>query len=368
MDHITDLPLSATYDAILVVADRFTKQAHFIKANKTDDARTLARQFLDNIFRIHGLPNDIVSDRGATFTSQWWKEFLKMLKVKPNLSTAFHPQTDGQTERINQTIEQHLRTFCDYLQDDWTDLLPLAEHAYNCTHHSSIGMSPFYANLGYNPRLSISLRETRTPAVHERLCKLKEVHQLARRNIQQAIEQHAKYANKKRSSAPPFQPGDRVWLLRRNIKTTRPSDKLESKRLGPFRILSPIGQSAFRLDLPDTMRIHPVFHVSLLEPYHPNTLPDRGMPAPPDPIIREDGQVAHIVEAILDSDYKGRGRNRRLEYFVHWEGYPIADRSWIFASDLDSDDPMVIDYHTSHPDKPGYERIHHHNRSLRTRA
>jgi hypothetical protein len=368
MDHITDLPLSATYDAILVVADRFTKQAHFIKANKTDDARTLARQFLDNIFRIHGLPNDIVSDRGATFTSQWWKEFLKMLKVKPNLSTAFHPQTDGQTERINQTIEQHLRTFCDYLQDDWTDLLPLAEHAYNCTHHSSIGMSPFYANLGYNPRLSISLRETRTPAVHERLCKLKEVHQLARRNIQQAIEQHAKYANKKRSSAPPFQPGDRVWLLRRNIKTTRPSDKLESKRLGPFRILSPIGQSAFRLDLPDTMRIHPVFHVSLLEPYHPNTLPDRGMPAPPDPIIREDGQLAHIVEAILDSDYKGRGRNRRLEYFVHWEGYPIADRSWIFASDLDSDDPMVIDYHTSHPDKPGYERIHHHNRSLRTRA
>lgn len=367
MDHITDLPPSSGFDSILVVADRFTKQAHFIRANKTDDARILARQFLDNIFRLHGLPSDIVSDRGATFTSQWWREFLKMLKVKPNLSTAFHPQTDGQTERINQTIEQHLRTFCDYLQDDWTDLLPLAEHAYNCTHHSSIGMSPFYANLGYNPRLSITLQETRVPAAHERLAKLKEVHELARRNIQHAIEQHALYANKKRSAAPAFAEGDRVWLLRRNVKTARPSDKLDAKRLGPFRILAPVGQSAFRLQLPDSMKIHPVFHVSLLEKYHPNTLPGRDTPQPPDPVIRDDGRVAYVVESILDSDLKGRGRSRNLEYFVHWQGYPESDRSWILASDLPDDDPLVIHFHTEHPHKPGYERLHHLYRSRRTR-
>lgn len=368
MDHITDLPPSHGYDAILVVADRMTKQAHFIPARKSDDARDLARQFLRNIFRLHGLPSDIVSDRGTTFTSRWWKEFLRLLDIKPNLSTAFHPQTDGQTERIHQTLEQHLRTFCDYQQDDWFDLLPLAEHAYNCTHHSSIGMSPFFANFGYNPNLSITLKDTPVPAVTDRLRQLREVHEQARHNIKQALEQHTIYANRKRAEAPDFLEGEKVWLLRKNLKTDRPSDKLDSKRLGPFTILERIGKSAFKLELPPSMKIHPVFHVSLLEKYHRNTLPDRDAPPPPDPVIREDGTEAYVVEKILDSDYKGRGRARQLEYFVHWQGYPVADRSWIYASDLPAIDPMVIDYHTRYPHKPGYERLSHIDRARGTRA
>jgi transposase InsO family protein len=198
MDHITDLPRSAGFNGILVIADRLTKQAHFIRAKNTDDSRTLAKQYLENIFRLHGLPTDIVSDRGTTFTSAWWKEFLSMLNVKPNLSTAFHPESDGQTERIHQTLQLHLRTFCDFLQNDWADLLPLAEFAYNSVHHSSIGMSPFYANYGYHPRLSMTIHDGNSPAAHNHVLRLQEIHEGAQASITEALKKQAYWADKKR--------------------------------------------------------------------------------------------------------------------------------------------------------------------------
>jgi hypothetical protein len=360
MDHIVELPPSRGSDSILVVVDRFTKQAKFIPANKSDNAKTLASQFLTHVFREHGLPSDIVSDRGATFTSHWWKEFLKMLDVRPNLSTAFHPQSDGQTERVNQTVEQHLRIFCDYLQDDWVDLLPLAEFSYNSSYHSSLGMSPFFANKGYNPRLTITLSETPVPSAKEHLQRLKSVHETCRSNIKKALDQHAFWANKRRLPAPDFKPGDSVWLLRRNVKTLRPSDKLDAKKLGPFRIDKPVGKSAFRLQLPDSVKIHPVFHVSLLERYFPNTLPSRPTPEHPDPEII-DGEEHWQVEAILDSQL----HRRQLRYLVHWQGFDESDRSWIPASEFHDDDQLVVDFHTKYPDKPGFSRI---NRPHRARA
>lgn len=361
MDHIVDLPRSDGFDSILVVVDRMTKQAHFIRADKTDTASDLAQQFLENIFRIHGLPSDIVSDRGPTFRSGWWKAFLSMLKVRPNLSTAFHPESDGQTERVHQTLELHLRTYCDYLQDDWSDLLSLAEFAYNSTHHSSIGMTPFYANYGYHPKLSITVDDDTVPAASDHLRRVRELHQLAQDNIKKALEKHTFWANKKRSEGPDFQVGDRVWLLRRNIRTTRPSSKLDFKKLGPYRIREKIGERAYRLRLPSTMDMHPVFHVSLLEKYTPNPYPARTSPPPPDPVVTN-GEDAFHVEKILDS----RWRRDQLQYFVHWEGYPIEERTWAIAADLPDDEPVVVDFHTRYPHKPGAERIL--SRSRRTRA
>lgn len=372
MDHITDLPLSSGYDGILVIADRLTKQAHFVRAKKTDNSRNLANQFIENVWKLHGIPDDIVSDRGSTFTSAWWKSFLEISGTKPNYSTAFHPETDGQTERIHQTLERHLRIFCDHLQGNWASLLPFAEHAYNSTHHSSIGMTPFYANYGYNPRLSVDIHDVSVPAARNRLEHLSQVHETCKQNIKQALEKHSFWANKKRKDAPEFKVGDRVWLLRRNIKTTRPSDKLDYKRLGPFPVTECIGTSAFRLRLPASMKIHPVFHVSLLEEYHPNQLPSRDVEEPPEPEVLEDGTMVYTVEKILDSKYSGQGANRHLQYFVHWQGYPIADRSWIIASDIKANHPLVLDFHTRYPERPGYERIARHNHSSnrprRTRA
>ena len=352
MDHITDLPRSEGYDAILVVVDRLTKQSVFIRANKTDDSPTLARQFQDNVFRLHGLPADIVSDRGSTFVSNWWKSFTAMLQVKPNLSTAFHPESDGQTERINQSLELHLRTFCDHLQRNWSEFLGLAEFAYNSTHHSSIGMTPFFANCGYHPRLSITVQEKSVPAAATHLNKVREIHAAAQDHIRHAQAQQIFWANKRRMEAPDFQIDEMVWLVRKNILTNRPSAKLDAKKLGPFKIVKKIGTSAFRLELPGTMQIHNVFHVSLLEKYIPNRHPQRSIDAPPDPIVTN-GTDRYVVEEILDS----RLNHGKLDYWVHWQGYPTEARTWMWASDLTDDNPLVVNFHTKFPDRPGRNRI-----------
>lgn len=168
MDHIVDLPQSSGFTAILVVVDCYTMQAIFIRANKTDTSQILAKQFLDNVFKLHGFPADIKADRGPTFTSEWWKAFLKIINVKPDLSTSFHPEFDGQTEVINQTIELHLRPCCDHLQRNWSDLVSLAGFAYNSTHHSMVGMTPFYANLGF----SINVQDEDLPAASRHLADL----------------------------------------------------------------------------------------------------------------------------------------------------------------------------------------------------
>jgi Chromo (CHRromatin Organisation MOdifier) domain/Integrase core domain len=354
MDYITDLPSSNGYDSVLVVVDRLTKMVHFVPSRATDTSRDLANHYVHHIFRLHGLPSDIVSDRGSTFTSRWWTEVLAQLKIKPNLSTAFHPETDGQTERTNQSVEQYLRTYVNYLQDDWFDLLPIAEFAHNNAYHSSIGMTPFYANYGYHPRLELTLHESAVPQANDWSRKVRESHLLAAENIKKALATHAKYANRLRTEAPPFRPGDKVWLLRRNISTERPSIKLDAKRLGPFTIHKEISRSAFRLDLPPSMKIHPTFHVSLLEPFVPNTLSSRQQEEPPPPIVNQGGQEEYEVAKILDS----RLRNRRFQYLVDWVGYDASERTWISADDLDDDDSLVIDFHTAYPQKPGYERLH----------
>ncbi|SGY86371.1 BQ5605_C009g05813 [Microbotryum silenes-dioicae] len=354
MDHIVDLPPSSGFDCVLVVVDRLTKEAHFIPTHKTDSSRDLARTFLTHVFKLHGLPTDIVSDRGATFTSNWWSEFLAMLKIKPNLSTAFHPESDGQTERTNQTLEHYLRHFCDYLQTNWSELLPLAEFAYNNSFHSSIGASPFYVTRGYHPRLEVSLRDSFVTDVPKYLQHLRSVQETARKQILQAQETQARFANLKRKPSPPFKIGDQVLLNRKNIQTSRPSSKLDSHKLGPFRIQRIISPVAFKLELPASMKIHPVFHVSLLEPYQANSLASRCSNPPPPPEIIN-GEEEYQVEQILDS--RNNRRSRRLEYFVDWTGYGPQDRQWVSAADFDDDDSLVIEFHTRHPHKPGFERI-----------
>lgn len=129
-DSIGPLPRSDGYDAILDIVDRFTKVSHFVPAHMTDDSRALAKHFLQHVVRLHGYPDTIVSDRGATFSSAWWRHFCELSGTRIALSTAFHPQTEGQTERTNQTVEHHLRCYVDHLQSDWSDKLAMAEFAY----------------------------------------------------------------------------------------------------------------------------------------------------------------------------------------------------------------------------------------------
>lgn len=148
MDFITDLPPCKGFDSIMVVVDRFTKMAHFSPCTKTITAQGTAKLYIDRVLRHHGIPESIISDRGTQFKSEFWKEFWTQLNVPTSMSTSYHPETDGQTERVNAGINQYIRTFCAYLQDDWVDLLATCEFAYNNSIHSAIGVTPFYANTG----------------------------------------------------------------------------------------------------------------------------------------------------------------------------------------------------------------------------
>ncbi|CED85419.1 FOG: Transposon-encoded proteins with TYA, reverse transcriptase, integrase domains in various combinations [Phaffia rhodozyma] len=154
-----------------------------------------------------------------------------------------------------------------------------------------------------------------------------------------------KYANEHRTPAPPFKPGELVLLKRVNVKTDRPSDKLDFKLLGPFKIIRAVGNSAFRLALPSTMHIHPTFHVSLLERYYPNTLPARQIAPPPDPIVADDGDKLWHVEKIL----KSRLFRRRLQFLIRWEGYDASEDQWISHDELMDDDPTVLEFYAKYP-------------------
>ena len=207
-----------------------------------------------------------------------------------NLSTAFHPESDGQTERVNESVELHLRIFCGYLKNDWADLLPMAGFAYNSTHHSSIAMSPFFANHGYHPRMSITVEDSTAPDAEESLRCLRAAHCSAEAFIKHALEAHTFWANKKRIPAPDYEVGDELWLMRRL-----------PKRL-------PHGTPCYHAHPKN-----PVIHVSLVGKYIANRHPQRYVTHPPDPTIVDDVQ-RYFIERIRDSHFP-RGR---LDYFVHW--------------------------------------------------
>ena len=152
MDFIVGLPKSEGYMKIWVIVDRFSKMAHFIPLRTEEHIKELALTFVKEIWRLHGLPESITSDRDARFTSKFWTSLMQLLQVKLNLSTAFQPETDGQTEWVNQTLEQYLRSYCSYQQDDWVSLLPFAEHAYNTSISESAKASPFEINYGFSPQ------------------------------------------------------------------------------------------------------------------------------------------------------------------------------------------------------------------------
>jgi len=280
--------------------------------------------FCDRIFHYHGLPETIVSDRGPQFASRFWKHLCSCLKIEPHLSTAFHPQTDGQTERVNTVVEQHQRAYVTYLQDDWVDYLFLAEFAGNNQVSDTTSLSPFFTNLGYHPRYDFEL-EIQVDAPEEREVQtaaeqLERIHKVARVEMQYAQMRQADGADRHRMPTPAFQPGDLVWVDRRNWQTARPSWKLENKHQRPYRIIRTIGTHAYELDIPATIQKHRTFPVSLLHAAAEDPLTGQVTP-PPLPVIVE-GEDTWEVEKILDS----RRMRGQLQYLVKWRGF--ADPTW----------------------------------------
>jgi hypothetical protein len=327
-DLIVELPLSNGFDSIFVVVDRFTKRAHFIPTFTTLSASGAAKLFRDHVWTQHGWPKKIVSDRGQQFAAKFTLELNRLLGVQTALSTAYHPQTDGQTERTNQELEQYLRLYTNFMQDDWSDWLSTTEFAYNNRVHSTTGFSPFFLEYGRHPRtpLSVNKPSTQVPNTDEFISHLNEARNLASTALERAAITMKHYADRKRKRPPEFIEGQMVYLDTKNLKTGRPTKKLDAKRTGPFKVLERIGQVAYRLELPLSWRIHPVFHVSLLRPaiinneLHPEQTDDNLRP-PPDVI---DGEAEYEVETLLD--HRGGKRKSRRQYLTKWRGYP--DTTW----------------------------------------
>jgi len=321
MDFVTDLPLSQGFDSLLVVVDQgLTKGVILIPCNKTIDAIGTSKLLHQNVYRRFGLPDKIISDRGPQFAAATTLELGRILGIKIALSTAYHPQTDGETERVNQETEAYLRIFCGNNPEKWSELLPNAEFAHNQRIHSARNASPFYLLMGYHPKaVPTAYPRTNIPAVEQRILELQKArdealaaHELAR---QRMIERTTR-------GYKPFKKGERVWLDSRNLKIGYQTKKLAPRREGPFEVTEVLGPMTFKLKLPHQWKIHPVFHASLLTPYRETDTHGPNFHSPPPDLI--DGQEEWEVEAILTH----RRRRNRLEYLTTWKDYPSSDNSW----------------------------------------
>ena len=323
IDWISKLPKSKEpgtkeeFDSILVATDKLTKFAKFIPYREASDAETLAYWFLKEIVANHGMPEGVISDRDKLLTSKFWQSLMKQLGSQSKMSTAYHPETNGQTERMNQTLEQYLRFYLSYSQDDWVELLPLAQFAVNSAPSETTGITPFEALYGYTPEAYHPAKEDDHPAqsAKQRVELMKEIHKQLREDIRFIAYKVAKYRDGNRLSAPTFREGDKVFLQRKNLRTTRPSRKLDHKKVGPFKIKRKISEVNFELELPKTMKIHPAFHASLLEPAPQSAPLDRSTAT---------AEEEYEVEKILD--YKLI--DGRTHYLVKWKDYSDNENTW----------------------------------------
>ena len=244
--------------------------------------------------------------------------------------------------------------YCSYQQDNWSELLPLGGFTYNNAPAASTGVLPFFANKGYHPNITVHPeRELGSQKARDFVVDLDELHTVLRQQLAEAQERYQGPADRRRSPAPDFRVGQQVFVRAEYIRTTRPSKKLSEKYLGPFDIIARPGTHSFTLRLPDHLRtIHPVFHVSQLEPAVPNEIPHRTQPPPPP--VEVEGELEYEISEILDSKIDNR-RRCKLLYYVRWAGYEGTDEetSWLPATELDHAQDLVTDFHTRYPGKPG---------------
>jgi transposase InsO family protein len=339
IDFITKLPTSDGCEDIMVIGDRLGKGVIFIPCERTD-SETVAQLVIDRFIGYHGIPSAITSDRGPQFVSQFWEHFCKQLGIQRRLSTAFHPQTDGQIKRMNATLEAYLRSFYNYAQTDWKSLLPMAQLAINGRDAVSTGVSPFFLDHGYNVEpleieeldhgaTAANTAQSPKDRANAIIMKMKEATDMAQSELAAAQQRQEEYSNRSRSASPRYAVKSKVWLDLQNVRTDRPSRKLDAQ-YAKFTVLEAIGSHAYRLDTPPG--IHNVFHVSLLRPATDDPFPSQsnGDYQPPPRLVN--GEAEYLVEEILQEREKRVGRGHRREYLVKWVGYKRP--TWEPASNL----------------------------------
>jgi RNase H-like domain found in reverse transcriptase/Integrase zinc binding domain/Chromo (CHRromatin Organisation MOdifier) domain/Integrase core domain len=350
IDMIGPLPSSNGFDAILVIVDRFSKRMILEPVTTKLTAQGVANIYVKRVFANWGLPEKVISDRGSTFVSKFMVELYAFLKIEKNASTAYHPITDGQTERMNQEIETYLRFYANHDQSNWSQYLPLAEFTYNDHRSSSTGFSPFYLTNGRHPTKGFELAEysSDNDSATEFATRLKEVSEVAKDNLRHTQEVMKNSYNKHKKAANVYQKGDKVWLDAMNLTSTRPTKKLEEKRYGPFEVLEKVGFSSYRLGIPAAWKIHPVFNECLLRPVvEPRFTWQDVYDQPPPDIV--DAEEVYEVQEILDTRVRKRGRYEYRQFLVSWKGYPSEDNTWQDEDDLEDAADVVADFKRRHP-------------------
>ena len=324
IDLVVKLPKSDGFDSVLTIVDQgLSKMALFIPCNESIDALGIAQLLSKHVYARYGMYDAVISDRGPQFASKVTKELYGLLGIERKLSTAYHPQTDGQTERLNQELEIYLRIFTTNEQDRWVDWLHLAEFTHNNRVHSSKGMSPFYIVMGYNPKpFPQVFRPTNVPELNQRLKLIGQAQDealAAHRNSQQMMKD--RFIGK----TIRFNMGDKVWLDAGNLRLQHGNRKLAPKRYGPFKITKVLTKHAYQLQLPKGWgtAIHPVFHISVLTPYRETVEYGRSFPQPAPDLI--EGQEEWEIDQIISHrTYRGR-----RQYLVSWKGYPPSENTWL---------------------------------------
>ena len=345
MDFVTGLPRTQkASNAIWVIVDTLTKMAHFIPYRYGMSAEQMAQLYIKHLFKLHGAPTRIISDRDTRFTSRFWEKFQETLGTKVSFSSAYHPQTDGQSERTIQTLEDMLRACALTLTGDWETHLDLAEFAYNSSYHASIGMSPFEAYQGHPVRTPVCWgpEAARVPLPLEMAEEARNTIQQIHGHRKTAQDRQKKYADPQRKEFS-LTVGEHAFLRVSPMKGVRRfgvKGKLAPRYIGPYLVLEQVGPVAYRLALPPSLAgIHDVFHVSQLRRYisdPSHVLQAEKLKVEPNLTVRE-----RPLRILAHQDVKLRKRSIP-RVLIQWEHHTPREATWELESDIKEKYPELF--------------------------
>ena len=336
MDFIVKLPSSESYDTILTITDTFSKASIFIPCNESINAENTAKLYTTYVLPHYGLPTHIISDRDPHFTSMFSRELCRTLGITQNISTAYHPQTDGQSERTNQQLEQYLHIFINYHQQNWASLLPLTQYTLNVWPNATTKKAPFELIMGHIPRVHQSAWPFKSLTIEARMQQMKQAHQDAKEALKRAADLEVP------TCFEPYQLGDKVWLEGRNLTTTHPMAKLAPRHYGPFLFTCVISRTSYQLKLPPQWKIHNVFHTTLLTPYKETALNGKQNQEPTPELI--DGQPEWEVEQILCV----RQYWHQIQYLIKWKGFSETHDSWEPVTNMHAEE-LIQEFYKRYP-------------------